>query len=232
MRSFNIMIKSKIRNMIVHRMSISWFGVQVLCTSSTAADWVRIFLSGNNPWLSTPWWTLARCSGIYMVWLRVNNIFIDTKVWNKIVFLPWILILLELSWGSSLGFAFNGVARWNWFIFKLNIFLLSSYSPMLSTSGISLFAVVSSIISMFPSVKNIMIQTEIWYKIILGMFWIAGISSRFGQAFNWVACWNWFFTKLKIFDSPLLLNKVRNLPFPHSILCILQSSLSCNDIMI
>jgi len=99
----------------------SSFSCSFIQAFNRVACWDRFYLSCNNPWLSAPFRTLARGSGSHMVGLRVKNVLIDTKVWNKVVFLPWILILLELSWSSSLGFAFNGVACWNRFLSKLNL---------------------------------------------------------------------------------------------------------------
>lgn len=42
-----------------------------------------------------------------------NDVVVHSEVWNKVIFLPWIGILLELGRGGGLGLAFNRVASWD-----------------------------------------------------------------------------------------------------------------------
>ena len=42
-----------------------------------------------------------------------NDVVVHAKVWNKVVFVPWISIFLKLVLGGGLGLAFNRVAGWD-----------------------------------------------------------------------------------------------------------------------
>jgi len=115
----------------------------------------------------------------------IKDIMVNTEVWNGIILVPWVSIFLELGVGSCLGLAFDGVASWD-------RVLLSSNNPWLS--AVSGGTVSSGELGITMSVKNVVVNTEVWHGVILvprvGIFLELGVSSSLGLAFDGVAGWD------------------------------------------
>jgi len=52
----------------------------------------------------------AGSRGALGVALGIEDIVVNTKVGNKVIFLPWVLVLLQLAGSGGLSLAFDGVA--------------------------------------------------------------------------------------------------------------------------
>ena len=113
-------------------------------------------LGSNNPWLSTVAIFAVSCSfgGIAV---GVEDVVVNTEVWNWVVLVPWVSIFLELSMSSCLGFAFDGVASWDGGF-------LSSNNPLLS--AVSIGAVSFGVFVMGPGVENVMVHSEVWNEVV------------------------------------------------------------------
>ena len=71
-------------------------------------------LGSNLPWLTAS----GVLSGAVVlggggIRMSGNDVVVHAKVWNKVVFVPWISIFLKLVLGGGLGLAFNRVAGWD-----------------------------------------------------------------------------------------------------------------------
>ena len=69
-----------------------------------------LLLGGHDPWLSTPLRAFAGSCGVFGIALGIEDIVVNTKIGNKVIFFPWVLVLLQLSGSGGLSLAFDGVA--------------------------------------------------------------------------------------------------------------------------
>ena len=60
--------------------------------------------------MSTPLGVFAGGSGALGVALGIEDVVVNTKVGDKVIFFPWVLVLLQLSGSGGLSLAFDGVA--------------------------------------------------------------------------------------------------------------------------
>jgi len=107
----DLVVNTEVRNWIV---LVPWVGIFLELGMSSClglafngvASWDGLYLSSNIPLLST-----VSCFAIgtskCVTGMRVNDIMVNTEVWNCVVFVPWVLVLLELVWSSCLSLAFN-----------------------------------------------------------------------------------------------------------------------------
>ena len=142
------------------------------------AGWDRSLLCSNNPWLSAMS-SLAVFTSKGMVAMSVKDIMIYSKVWYEVIFVPRVSVFLEFCMSSSFGLAFNRITSGN------GCFLCSN-NPRLST--VSIFAICSSICGVAVSIKNVVINTKVWYWVILipriGIFLELSMSGCLYFTFN------------------------------------------------
>ena len=63
-----------------------------------------------NPGLSARLSAGASSGSVVRVALGIEDVAVDAEIGHGIVFVPWVLVFLELIRGSSLSFAFDGIA--------------------------------------------------------------------------------------------------------------------------
>jgi len=107
---------------------------------------------------------------------------VHTEVGNKIVFVPFVCVLLELAVSGGLGFALDGVTGWN----RLT---LSCYNPWLA--ALSSFAEGSGIGCIAVAVKDVMINSKVGDGVVF-IPWIGILlklcgGSSLGLALNRIA---------------------------------------------
>ena len=115
----DVMINSEVGDEVVF---IPWIGIllELRRGSSLGLAFNRIacrngcLLGSNLPWLTAS----GVLSGAVVlggggIRMSGNDVVVHAKVWNKVVFVPWISIFLKLVLGGGLGLAFNRVAGWD-----------------------------------------------------------------------------------------------------------------------
>jgi len=162
---------------------------------------------------------MVKCSlSILQVALSGDDVVINSKVWNEIIFIMMILISLKLLWSSSFGFS-NAIWEHGW-VACWNGFLLSKFPLMFECNF--------SISQITLGCDNVMINSEIWDEIILIMMILIGLKLLYSSGFGishtvweiwWVACWY----RLLLSKFPLMTE------FTFS---IFQIALGCDDVMI
>jgi len=115
----DVMINSKVGDGVVF---IPWIGILLKLRrgSSLGLAFNRVacrngcLLGSNLPGLTTSG-VLSGAVGLGGggIAMSSNDVVVHSKVWNKVVFVPWISIFLKLRRGSGLGLAFNRVAGWD-----------------------------------------------------------------------------------------------------------------------
>ena len=132
-----------------------------------------------------------RCLGVLEVVLGGDYIMINSEVWDKIILIVLIHVCLEFLRSSCLGFS-NAfwecvrIASWD------RLLLLLCKFP-----GVTQW--LFSILKVTLSCDDIMVNSEVWYKIVfvmfvhisLKLFWCCCLSfcDTFWECI-WVACWN------------------------------------------
>jgi uncharacterized membrane protein YqaE (UPF0057 family) len=131
--------------------------------------------------------SFAVCGGIGCIAVAVEDVMINSKVGDGVVFIPWIGILLKLGMGSSLGLALNGIAG-------RNGCLLGSDVPLLTTSGTSSSAVVLGSGGILMGSNDVVVHSEIWNKVVflprISVLLELGISGCLCLASSRVAGWD------------------------------------------
>jgi len=151
----------------------------------TVATFRYLSKGWNNPFSKSSF-------SILQVALGSKDVSVNTKVWNFVVFVPFVCILLELPWGGGLSSAtFIGIASWDGF--------LLSKIPCTE----SFF----SILQVGLSGNDVSIDTEIWNLVVLipliSVFLELPWRSSFScTSFISVACWNGLLLS-KSWDHPL-----------------------------
>lgn len=115
----DVMINSKVGDEVVF---IPWIGILLKLRGGSSfglafngiAGWDGCLLGSNLPLLTTSCiLTRAVSSGVGGILMSSNNVAVHSEVWNKVVFIPWVGIFLELRRGGGLCLAFDGVASWD-----------------------------------------------------------------------------------------------------------------------
>jgi hypothetical protein len=115
----DVMINSKVGNEIVFLPRIGIL-LKLRVSSSFGLAPSRIagrnggLLGSNLPCLTTSGTvSSAVCLGSPEVMVSVENVVVHSEIWNKVVFIPWVSIFLELSLGGGLCLASSRVAGWD-----------------------------------------------------------------------------------------------------------------------
>jgi len=149
------------------------FGLQAFWEISTVASWDRSLL--HKTLLS------QFATSLFEVILSGNNVMIDSKVWNEVVFIMLIHISLEFLFSGGLSLK----AFWE-------------VSAITSWDRLFLSKLSSCFFEVILSSDDIMINTEVWNKVVLIVFIHISLELLIGGGLSFealwevstIACWN------------------------------------------